>query len=196
MMLIEQSSVPVGSLPLAEFRDHLRLGTGFADDGVQDGLLESTLRAALSAVEIRTGKALIARDFLWRLTGWRDREGQALPVAPVSAILSLRLIDRVGDATVIDAGAYRLQMDDQRPRLMPTGSYLPAVPVAGEAEVTFTAGFGAAWSDMPADIAQAVFLLGAHYYENRHGSSDMPMPDAVSGLISRYRTVRVLGGRG
>ena len=58
-MLIEQTSVPVSALPVAEFKDHLRLGAGFADGALQDAVLETCLRAAISSIEARTGKALI-----------------------------------------------------------------------------------------------------------------------------------------
>ena len=34
MMLIEQTSVPLSALPVAEFKDHLRLGTGFSDGNI------------------------------------------------------------------------------------------------------------------------------------------------------------------
>ncbi|NHX27193.1 hypothetical protein HA397_24790, partial [Escherichia coli] len=46
MMLIEQTTVPANALPVAQLRDHLRLGTGFADDGAENALLEALLRAA------------------------------------------------------------------------------------------------------------------------------------------------------
>jgi uncharacterized phiE125 gp8 family phage protein len=48
---------------VAALADHLRLSRGFADDGSQDGQLESCLRAAASAIEARTGKALFRRRF-------------------------------------------------------------------------------------------------------------------------------------
>jgi uncharacterized phiE125 gp8 family phage protein len=77
-----------------------------------------------------------------------------------------------------------------------TGLCLPSIPVAGGAEIGFDAGYGAAWSDMPADLAQAVFLLAAYYYEHRH--DDAPekaeMPHGVAALIQRYRNVRLFGG--
>ena len=92
MMLVEVTSVPVLALPLAQFKAHLRLGTGFSDTSLQDVVLESFLRAAMSAIEGRTGKILIERDFAWSLTAWRDYDRQALPVAPVNAITGLVLI--------------------------------------------------------------------------------------------------------
>ena len=50
MMLTEETSVASAALPLAALKDHLRLGSGFADDTLQDSLIESYLRAAMSAI--------------------------------------------------------------------------------------------------------------------------------------------------
>ena len=71
MLLIEQSSVATGALPIAEFRDHLRLGTGFSDSGLQNDLIETTLRSAISAIEARIGKALIEKRYLQSVSAWR-----------------------------------------------------------------------------------------------------------------------------
>ena len=92
MMLVEQTTVPSGALPVADFKDHLRLGTGFADDGVQDNVLESYLRASMAAIEARTGKVLITRTFSWTLTGWRELCRQALPVAQSFQFWKSRLL--------------------------------------------------------------------------------------------------------
>lgn len=196
MMLVEETSVAAAVLPLAAFKEHLRLGTGFSDDAVQDAVLEGFLRAALAAIEARTGKALLHRDFSWNLTVWRDARGQALPVAPVQGIVEVVLTDRLGETEVVDPALYRLVADEQRPRLMPSGFMLPSVPLGGTVEVSFTAGYAAAWSDLPADLAQAVLLLAAHYYEFRHETQlgDGCMPFGVTSLIERYKTVRLLGG--
>ena len=107
MMLIEETAVPPAALPLAEFKTHLRLGTGFTDDDIQDALLESFLRAAVSAIEARTGKILIERVFSWTLSVWRDVGGQSLPIAPVNAITRMTLRDRADEEEVIDAAPVR-----------------------------------------------------------------------------------------
>jgi uncharacterized phiE125 gp8 family phage protein len=77
------------------------------------------------------------------------------------------------------------------------GVLLPTVPTDGRAEVVFDAGFGATWAAVPVDLAQAVLLLAAEYYETRQpgdaGASGLPFP--VQALIERWRTVRLLGGR-
>jgi uncharacterized phiE125 gp8 family phage protein len=195
MMLIEQTTVPSAALAVAEFKDHLMLGTGFADDGSQDAILENYLRSAIAAIEARTGKVLIEKQYTWSLTAWRAPSHQALPLAPISGIQELRVVDRLQVTTVIDAANYTLERDDHRPVLWAAGARLPTIGMGGTAEVDFTAGFGPAWGDVPADLMQAVFLLGAHFYENRSASgSASVMPFSVNTLIERYRNVRILGG--
>lgn len=196
MLLMEESAVPTAALPLAAFKAHLRLGTGFADDDIQNPVLEGFLRAAMAAIEGRTGKVLIERDFSWVLHGWQDAGAQPLPVAPVSAILSLTLRDRADEAEIIAPALYRLERDAHRPVLRPVGTLLPTVPTGGVAEVLFRAGYGAGWDDLPPDLAQAVLMLAAHYYEHRNETTlaEGCMPFGVASLIERYRKVRLLGG--
>ncbi|MCR8723626.1 head-tail connector protein [Frigidibacter sp. ROC022] len=196
MMVVELTAVPSGALPVPGFRAHLRLGTGFGEDTVQDTVLESYLRAALAVIEGRTGKALLERAFVWTLTGWRDPLGQALPLAPVGAIDSLRLFTRAGGETLVEASAYRLEQDMHRPLIRPTATSLPEIPSGGMAEIEFHAGFGPAWEDVPPDLAQAVMLLAAHYHEHRHAPEERAraeMPFGVTALIERYRALRVGG---
>ncbi len=197
MMLVEQTRVPDAALPVAQFKDHLRLGSGFADDDLQDALLAGCLRAAMAVIEARTGKVVLARDYTWTLGAWRDLGAQVLPVAPVQAITQLRITNRLGEPAVIDPARYRLVADQHRPKMVASGFMLPTIPVAGAAEISFRAGFGAQWGDIPADLAHAVMLLAARYYELRDGAQTAPdMPFGVTALIERYRHVRLFGGVG
>lgn len=195
-MLIEQTSVPAAALPLAQFKDHLRLGTGFDDDNAQDVLLEAFLRAAIAAVEGRTAKVLLAHRFTWILRAWRHAGCETLPLAPVRAVEQLRLVDRAGAAGVVDPAAYRLERDAHAPCLAGCGGFLPAIPAGGSAEVDFEAGFGPEWDDVPCDLAQAVFLLAAHYHENRHeaATGEGAMPFGVLALTDRWRRLRLTAG--
>lgn len=194
MMLTELTAVPGAALPVAELRDHLRMGSGFALAEGQEALLESHLRAAMAVIEGRIAKALLLRRFRWVAECWHDPV--ALPLAPVAAIYSVALVDAVGAVEVLSASRWRLVADMHRPRLAGRGGALPAVPVDGRAEVEFDAGFGAAWADVPADLRQAVPLLAAEFYEHRHddGLSGAGLPTGVAVLVERWRQVRVLGG--
>lgn len=196
MILIEETTVPDTALPVEEFKAHLRLGSGFGQDNVQDGVLVSFLRAAVAAVEARTGKVLIERDFILSVNVWRVADAQTLPVAPVVAVTSMTRIDRLGARTDVSPDTYWLERDTHQPRLRPVGACLPSVPSAGAVEIAFRAGYGPGWSDVPADLGQAVMLLAAHYYEFRHETtlSEGCMPFGVTSLIERYRIMRLGGG--
>ena len=194
MILIEQAPVADAALPLQDFKDHLRLGTGFSDDGAQDALLKRLLRAGIAAIESRISKMLIQRSFLYTIECWRDPGEQALPVAPVQSITSVTLVDRVGVPTVITPTRYVLVRDTHRPKLAAAGVLLPNIPTDGTVEIVFVAGFGVAWSAVPPDLRQAVMLLAAQYHEHRLESDAGMMPFGVTALIERWRNIRVLGG--
>jgi uncharacterized phiE125 gp8 family phage protein len=196
MLLTELTTISGAALPVQGLKDHLRLGTGFSDSGMQDGLLESYLRAAMAAIEGRTGKALMTRQFRLTLADWRDGSEQALPMAPVSAVVSVTLYNLVNTAIVVASDRYRLVQDTHRPKLAAAGHVLPMVPSDGRVEVVFDAGFGAGWAAVPSDLQQAVMLLAAQYYEHRNEFAETQpgLPYPVQALIERWRIVRVLGG--
>lgn len=196
MLLTELTTISGAALPVQGLKDHLRLGTGFADSGMQDGLIESYLRSAIAAVEGRIGKVLMTRQFRMTLQDWRDASEQALPVAPVFAVVSVTLFNLAGAATVVAADRYRLIQDNHRPKLAAAGFLLPTAPADGRIEVVFDAGFGATWAQVPPDLQQAVFLMAGHYYEHRNEFAEATpgLPYPVQALIERWRTVRVLGG--
>ena len=180
-MLIEETGVADTTLPVDVFKAHLRMGSGFGTETLQDEVLVSFLRAAIAAVEARTGKALIRRKFSWSLSSWRDDLAQPFPISSDGA------------QTVVDAQMYWLDRDRQRPMLRTTSAALATIPRFGTVSITFEAGMGSDWSQVPADLQQAVFLLSAHYYEFRHETnlSDGCMPFGVSSLIERYRPMRL-----
>ncbi|MDO6731021.1 head-tail connector protein [Marinovum sp. 2_MG-2023] len=199
MMLVEETNVPVAALPVEEFKTHLRLGSGFAGATVQDAVLQSFLRAAIAAIESRTGKVLISRNFAFRVSAWQDGAAQVLPVAPITALTEVALLDGDGQSTIVDPAVYRLIEDSQRPQLAARGSCLPTIATNGRAVVRFTAGYAPDWAGLPADLGQAVMLLAAHYYEYRDETAlgQGCMPFGVTSLIERYRMMRVglTGGR-
>ena len=194
MILIEQAPVADAALPLQEFKEHLRLGTGFTDDGAQDALSKRLIRAGIAGIESRISKMLIRRSFLYTVECWRDPGQQALPVAPVQTITSVNLVDRAGIPTLVDPTRYVLVKDTHRPRLAASGVLLPTIPTDGTAEIVFQAGFGPAWTDVPPELRQAVMLLAAHYHEHRVETDSGTMPFGVAALIERWRNIRILGG--
>lgn len=198
MMLIEETTLPDAALPVGQFKLHLRQGTGFGEDSLQDAVLTGFLRAAIAAVEARTSKVLIARAFAWTVNAWRNGAAQVFPVAPVSGITQVTLINAQGLETDLPVSQFRLEQDSQSPRLRPVTAALPMVPVNGSVRVRFGAGYAADWDGLPADLGQAVLMLAAHYYEYRNETtlSEGCMPFGVSSLIQRYRAMRITPGYG
>ncbi|MBM1309793.1 phage head-tail connector protein [Sulfitobacter mediterraneus] len=196
MMLIEETPVADAALPVEAFKAHLRLGSGFGQDGLQDVVLVSFLRAALAAIEARTGKALFTRGFVWTVNHWRDDAAQPLPIAPVTGLTDVTVIAGNGTEIAVGPAHYWLERDMHRPRLRSTGSALPGIPEGGSVRMRFDAGMGAEWSDVPPDLQQAVVMLAAHYYEYRNdtGLSEGCMPFGVSSLIERYKIIRIGAG--
>lgn len=193
MILTEHTSVAVAALPIEALKDRLHMGTGFAESDLQDDLLENYLRAALSAIEMRAGRVLLQKQYIWRLTKWRDPCCQVLPVRPVSGVITVKLTDVEGAETTVPATDYRFQPDDISPTLEAVAGVLPAIPKDGTVEIVFEAGFGAAWADVPRDLAEAVLITAAHFYENRTGMGD-GIPQMALDLIAPYRVLRILRG--
>jgi uncharacterized phiE125 gp8 family phage protein len=195
-MLIEENEVLTTALPVEDFKAHLRLGRGFAEDTVQDAVLEGFLRAAISAVEARTGKVLLSRDFAWSFPRWTAPEGVELPLAPVASVTDLALIAADGGETLVEPTRYYLEQDTHFPVLRGLSAGLPQPPANGHIRLRFTAGYGADWGALPRDLAQAVLLLAAHFYENREatGLGAGCMPFGVTSLLQRYRPMRLFRG--
>lgn len=198
MLLTELSTPPSVDLPIPSLTEHLRLGTAFTADGLQEAMIESHLRAAMAAIEARIGKVLLTRSYRLTLPDWRDLSQQTLPLAPVVGVSKVSVFDVHGVEMVLDGARYRVQADMHRPKLVSVGMLFPVVPNDGRIEIEFSAGFGAVWPDVPADLAQAVILLAAQFYEARHDAGAQAqgfgLPMAVQSLIERYRNIRVLGG--
>jgi uncharacterized phiE125 gp8 family phage protein len=193
MMIEELSPVPTSALPIAALAAQLRLGQGFSDDGGQNDLLEAHLRAALAQVEAKTGKALILRSFQWELTRWRQAEVQPLPIRPVRVINDLDILASDGSGYRVPGGDYVLESHAGYARIVARGPALPFIPKNGRAVLSFQAGYGPDWGMVPADLAQAVLTLAAHYYEERSGQGRSDLPPDVTGLLAPHRPLRIGG---
>ena len=190
MILTETGAIAASALPVQELSTHLRLGHGFADDGSEDPQLERLLREAVATVEQRSGLALIRRGFELKVPEW-DRNGHlVLPVGPVNALASVELTGG-GITTVLAASEWHLEAGTGRQRVTgPSGGPLPRLGDGMTAHVTFEAGFGSGWSDVPGDLKRAVMLLAAHGYEHRDGGAE-GVPGGLLALLDLRRPVRL-----
>ena len=176
MELTETAPLDAAALPTGELAGHLRLGTGFADDGLEMPAVQSAMRAGIAVVERRTGRVTIGRGFVWRPT----RRAATVPLIPVASVDAVEVVNGADRAP---AGGWRL-----------TGEWMSGLPCPanGSVEVSMTLGFGA-WEDVPADLRQAAILVGAAFYEARGGVAP-EMPAAAAALMGPWRRLRIGGG--
>ena len=171
---------------LVDAKAWLRLSTSDEDD-VVTGLIA----AARHAVEHATRRRLMTQSWTLVLDRWPVFGPLWLPIAPLRAITGFRLFDDTDVATSLDPATLRLVGLPDRPRLL-LGQGLPK-PGRREAgiEIDVTVGYGAAATDVPAPLRQAIRMLAARWYENRAAAAtqaDMrTMPVDVAALIAPYR---------
>lgn len=174
---------------LEQAKAHLRV-----DDDAEDGLIESLVTAARIQIEGVTGRALLEQS--WRLVrdDWPANGIVTLPIGPVSAIDEIRTYDSDGEPHVIDLDGVLLDGRASPPRVVLPGNRPSIRPRLG-VEIDYTAGYGNAPEDVPADLVQALLTLVAYWYENRDavlvvGAAGV-IPSGFDRLVASYKRVRL-----
>lgn len=181
---------PPAALPvtLAEAKAHLRvLHT------TEDTLIDRLIKAAVAHVESKCGAALITRTLrVLRDTFPANGGAMVLPVAPVTTVSEITYVDTAGAAQTLAGSAYVLAGGTVRSEVSPVAETWPATQRGRrQIAVTFTAGYGAASTDMPEDMRAALLLLIEHYYHHRSAVIEgtmSPTPLGVEALLGPYMT--------
>ncbi|MEO1494290.1 MAG: head-tail connector protein [Pseudomonadota bacterium] len=193
MLLTQSTPGTTNPVPLREFAEHLRLAHGFEDDTAQDALLEVYLRSATTVIERRLSCALIRRTYELRVAHW-DRYGYlTLPVGPVSEIASIRF-ERPGMVTSLAPEEWYVKPGETRQKLTgPKNTALRDIPHGALAVLTFEAGYGETWNDVPDDLRQAVMVMAAHNYEHRGNDATITttIPPAVRAILTPRQPTRL-----
>lgn len=184
-MLTETAAPIIDQAVIDDLARHLKVDPNYGADAAAE--MEGSLRAAVAHLESRLGLALLQRDFVWR--GWlgADRAVTA-PIGPVSAITAVDRVLPDGSTSPVDLAIWSLDRGALRTR------FHANVHFRDQLDIAFTAGFGPGWTDTPADLRQAAFMLAAHFFDNRHATTvtgaDL-LPLAVKELVAPWRPVRI-----
>lgn len=179
MMVQGSDGIDDGALPVAELAASMRLADGYDTVPGQVERMRARLQAAIATVERRTGKALIARNFV--LHGTAEAGSRvSVPVSPVSAVVSVAV--QIGSATV-DLGDASVEPHPHRSVVVLSQS----VRSGARLTMTVTGGYGA-WAQVPAPLAEAVLSLAEQLDRGEAA------PEQVDGLIFPFRELRI-GGR-
>jgi uncharacterized phiE125 gp8 family phage protein len=185
--MLEQITPPAAlAIPTETLAEHLHLNTA-APELDETETLERFIKAATATIERQTQSALIMQTWRWSTVTWCA----PLPLTPVAAIEAVEVVDGQGEAVpwtgwfLAHAGQPRIGTRK--------GQIRPSIALGGYAAVTFTAGYGTGWTDIPPDLRQAVTLLAAQYYEHREAATDTlaALPFGVASLIAPYRPIRL-----
>ncbi len=162
------------------------------DASDEDTLINNLfIPAARLACENATGRALITQTWEVVLDDWPAARAIELLRAPVLAITSVKYIDTAGVEQTMDAAAYALDKDSEPGWLLPAYNtdWPEARDTANAVRVRYTAGFGAAATDVPQALRMWIALHAAAAYQAREAVSERPLTlnPALDGLIDPYR---------
>jgi uncharacterized phiE125 gp8 family phage protein len=130
---------------------------------------------------------------LLRLDDWPRNPEIALPLWPVAAIDTVKVIGEEGAAFLIDEAHYVADLGARPARLVrrPDRHWPRPGRRAGGIEVDFTAGFGPTADEVPQPIRQALKLFIGLLYEDRQALATMAEPATLAALLSPYRDCRL-----
>tara|TARA_R110000868_G_scaffold29889_25_gene111156 strand:+ start:3717 stop:4304 length:588 start_codon:yes stop_codon:yes gene_type:complete len=189
--LTEATAPAAEPLSTAEAKAHLRVDV--ADD---DDLIDRIIGAARRQAETFTGRALIGQT--WDLDldcfpGWTID----VPKPPLQSVSQIEYLDADGVSQVLSSSLYRVDARRQPGRITPAyGEVWPVTRGTTNAvTVRFVAGYGAAGSDVPEDIRQAMLLIVGDLYEHREetitGTIVGRIPRSASALLHPYKVYSV-----
>ena len=164
--------------------------------GDEDALIGALITAARERVETELGLCLICTALSEDFDGWTGRlsaTGAArLSRGPLISVEAVRVADAEGVLQPLDPALYAARPGSRPGRFAPQPGRSfppPQVPDAG-IEVDYTAGFGAAASDVPGPLVQAVLGLLAHAFEHRE-TADKPPIALVEPWLAPFRRTRL-----
>lgn len=197
------------AVSLADAKEYLRV-----DQSAEDNRITAIIQSAESLVKNQISQSLKNETIEYYLDAWPYdhnnvwwdgmREGALntlvsgsdyidIPWGPNVAVTAFETIDNSDVAYLFDSSQYHVDNTSKQGRVvLSLGSVWPAtiLKTTGGIKITFTAGYGAADSDVPAAIRQAILESVAAQYEKR-GDAVTMLPPAALNLLLPYKDVKI-----
>lgn len=160
----------------------------------ENTLIDSLIVAARQYAEKFTGRSFITTT--WKYTLDKFPSQFLLPRPTLISITSLKYYDADGNQQTLGAANYDVDIESEPGRVVESyGNYWPTTyDMINAVEVNYTAGYGAAATDVPDAVITAVKLLASHFYENRDifvPGQIMEIPFAAKSLLWPYRVMEI-----
>lgn len=186
-MILKLSSAP-GAEPLsaAEAKAHLRV-----DHSDDDTYISTLIKAARHYIEQVTNRALITQTWIAYLDDFLPVI--QLPKPELISVTGITYVDTDGTTQNLGTSIYTVDTDSLPGRVYEAynQSWPTVRDIPKAVAITYTAGYGAASTNVPEPILQASKILVAHWYENREpvivGTIASPVPLSVTHLLAPYK---------
>lgn len=174
----------VEPISLAEAKLHLRVDI---DD--DDSYISALITAARQAAEATTNRAFITQTWDLFADRFTALDRIMVPLPPLQSVTGIYYTPYGGVETTLTIAHYSVDTSSDPGRVVLNFGYCwpgsTLIPVNGM-RMRFVAGYGAAGSNVPQSIRQAMLLMIGHYYENREATGK---PVAVDSLLWPYRVM-------
>lgn len=181
---VEPTQPPVD---LETVRKHLRV---FGDE--ENALILDYVHAATKWIENVTWRQLITATYVLRMKSFPSVI--TVPKSPLIAVSSITYTDLDGASQTVSSSDYTVDAYSTPGKIvLAYNAYWPTNRGhTNDIAVTYTAGYGSAYTSVPADLRSAVLMLTTHLWMNRSATSMEEIhnvPKAVDHLIAPY-TIR------
>jgi uncharacterized phiE125 gp8 family phage protein len=174
-------------VPQAVSRDDLRAAKHLPAHAADDAVLDACLQTAQAVVETACARPMGKRQMVFSVAAG-DWHRWWFPVAPVVSIDGIEMADGAGgwDPVLADV---QLQFGWRAPQLVVPSSGLPEI--GSELRIIATVGYDT--GKWPLQMAQAIKLLAAEWYEAGISPEGVPLSElsfAAKNLIRQVRYIR------
>lgn len=188
-----RATPPSGELvSIDEAKAHLRV-----DGSDEDGLITALVAAATAYVDGYCGilgRAVLQQRWEWSIEAFPASDRIRLPLGDLIASPAPEIAYYDSANVAQSFTAFTAMTDAIGPMLvLDDGAIWPGTAIRPDAvTISWDCGYGAAASDVPADIILAIKMLVAHWYANREAVTGTDMADLPFGsrmLLERYRKI-------
>lgn len=156
----------VEPVTLNEAKLHLRV-----DGSTDDALITSLIVAARRSAEHLLNRALITQTWELAIDEFPADDVIELPMSRALSIVSVKHLDQANVEQTVSSANYTLDaaVTPGLVRLVAGASWPGTYDIANAVKVRFTAGYGPAATDVPADVVAWIKLQIGALYRNREG---------------------------
>lgn len=164
--------------------NELKQWLGISRDN-EDVNLVTLLKASLDICEGFTGQRLLEAEFEEIVD--LNRSDVQVSTRPVQSVLSVDLIDELGQRTAAEQSAYSATIRADGTayiKLTDTGT-------SNAIAARFTAGMSSVWADLPGALRHGIIRLAAFHYRERDSAKPLQPPASVTALWKPWRRMRL-----